>query len=482
MCSILGFFNPGRAAHWNADRILPELLFVNQLRGRDAVGAFCQKKDGHDGFVDHLKMIGPVDQFLNWKDPHDRLIKEAEHMRFVVAHTRAATIGAKESMDAAHPHVTENIILVHNGTLRKYPDKAKFSSDSQAVAHMLEEADGDFLAVEREIDGAWVFVWWDKRSETLNFVRNNQRPLNFARTADGALWFASEAKSLEWILDRNNKTIVEKFPLKERTWIKWGLDGKIKEVEVPFVHGKHRNSRTSEVTERELTPEQFGALPETKRAFATILGGKGAVRSFKDCDVECAEVPKEVAHPTSRVLALPAPSSGSGGYSRLPQDQKPNLRQIEILDRYASMKIGDEIHFWPLHYFAATRDSNNVAMAGPLIVFGGDGGVEPVAGVEIRGRLCAELDDETPVIQKILRLSQNPRGATAIITQICHDKGREKVILWTKECDPQDWFDDSMGLKFKDLENAWMAKLPHAAAPEVAAIEKKSSTAGHHSC
>lgn len=478
MCGIVGFFNPTKGSNWNADRILPELMFASQLRGRDSVGLIAKQTHHRDeDFVDHLKMIGPTDAFLNWKDPHDRVIKKAEHMSFVVAHNRSSTIGSKDDIECAHPLITENILLVHNGTLRDYPDKKKYKSDSAAIAGALEQ-NGDFREVDNEIFGPYVFVWYDKRNKSLNFVRNAGRPLSFVQAIDGVFWFASEPKMLEWVLERNNKRIEKTIELKERTWIKWTVDGKIKEIDVPFVRGKHTKRNNLKDTtaggEIELTPEEFAALPETKRAFETIIGGSSAVKSFADCDVDMAEVPKEVTRPTI-VPSHPFVHHGSVSSLRSTvRQEKPEVKSMVRVEEWSGLKVGDKAYFYPLHFNGAGKDFQKVAMDGPMLVFVDAGGVQALDGVEVRGRLAIDLDNETNIGDKVLALASKKVGYESTITAFSYDTVRRKMILWVKEASPEDWFNvDEFGLPEEEIEAAYKKNFDVASAPEVAALEKK---------
>jgi len=54
----------------------------------------------------------------------------------------------------------------------------------------------------KSLDGAFSLVWHDTRNNTLNFARNDERPLCLAY-AHGIVYWASEELMLRWLLDRN---------------------------------------------------------------------------------------------------------------------------------------------------------------------------------------------------------------------------------------------------------------------------------------
>lgn len=105
----------------------------------------------------------------------------------------------------AHPFDFDTLVGVHNGTLHNKHsllDSRDFQVDSENLYHHLEmKGLDDLLATMR---GAWSLVWWDKTDETLNFLRNNERPMWIMASTDGEvmLW-ASELPMLELMMDHS---------------------------------------------------------------------------------------------------------------------------------------------------------------------------------------------------------------------------------------------------------------------------------------
>ena len=143
----------------------------------------------------------------NYK-PIDSVIRTTAHA--LIGHNRHATRGGVNRANAHPFFVEDQIVGCHNGTLDLHgsgkfmDDVHDFGTDSEAALTAIARM-GAKEALESFI-GAWAFVWYDYESNTLNFTRNSQRPLTLAYKPDtfSELFWASERKMLEWILDRNN--------------------------------------------------------------------------------------------------------------------------------------------------------------------------------------------------------------------------------------------------------------------------------------
>ena len=483
MCGIVGLWNPKEGWVQNAPTIIRQLLFVDQLRGRDAVGVFGERKK-YEG-VDWVKMTGPADNFLEWKDANDRFLTWADEFRFLVLHNRAATIGDRDDTKAAHPHATKNIILVHNGTLRNYPDRQKYVSDSAWIAHALEE-NPDFREVEKKFFGAFVVVWWDNRNKTLNFVRNTERPLGFIEDTNGHVWFASEPKMLEWVLARNGKKIKRLFDLPERKWMRIDEKNQVEEIEVPFTTGKPhwKGGKRITVEVAKYTSETFLKTPEAKRAQETIDGGNAAVKSFEESKVEVNPI-----RPTHAVSAyqhswpgVGVQRSSSGSHQNSEHLNSPSGSETsltdnkEFLDSWSGLEKGVKIEFFPMEKSTTGVQNNRIMLAGPMMVFNQKGQVEFPHGVEVRGRLCGKIDEDLSksVIQKLDMLNEMKCAFEATITAFARDNKRKRMVIWVKEAEPCDWFDlDTWSSDLTEVEKAWRSPFVEPAAPEVAAKEAK---------
>jgi hypothetical protein len=507
MCGIFGFFNADKdTKNWNADFVMPELLFVNQLRGRDACGVFGAHRESPD-HVDWCKMAASADAFLDWAEPHKRFFKPAEEFRFMVAHNRAATMGAADNINAAHPHAVGPITLVHNGTLSYYP-RTEFESDSHYIAGLLaDNKKGDFLEVERKINGAWALVWHDARDNSLNFVRNNARPLHFLSTDDKVLWFASEPKMAEFILDRKNKKVERTWELPTRLWLKMTADGRTQEINVPFISGSGK-------PERDISFEEYLATPECQRSFDTVAYGRQHnIRSWNDVK-DNAEAFDHGRGPAARPLVQIGHNGvyGSHQYPRQPAtfssppSSQPHLvvgneprietgrgagdesKRFLRLTSWRGFEIGNSIEFYPEVWAQGTKSeqiSDFIAMTlrGPMAIWVEYGcGLDFVPGVKIHARVHQnELVGAKTWEEAYATLKRLNCVWSGSITSMNYDSQAKIINIFVKDAESQDWCNvQDIGWEPEAAEMAWKASyVPEdddfPAESEVSAQEEKKS-------
>lgn len=203
MCGIVGLISRRSNGFFSIDmEMLENLLVLDTLRGMDSTGAFCIAAGKQVMAVKHASH--PLHTFRSneWNKFRQKVINSG---RIVVGHNRKATQGAVNS-ENAHPFIENNIILVHNGTLRGHKELADKDVDSHAVCHAFSERGVD--AVLPTIDGAFAFVWWDTKKERLFAVRNDERPLSIVVTEE-AYAIASEPWMPTVLFSRSGKKVTE---------------------------------------------------------------------------------------------------------------------------------------------------------------------------------------------------------------------------------------------------------------------------------
>jgi len=183
----------------NDENILKRLLIYDTFRGLDSTGLAAVRKTGE---VSMAKVAShPIDLFDTGKF---KTALSAWNSYAFLGHNRFATTGAKNSVNA-HPFQFGHIVGAHNGTL----DKESWKRLETAIG---EETDVDSAAVFMSFEkigveetlallengrtsnaGAWAFTWVDLKDGTLNFLRNEHRPLwySYSEGHDRIFW-ASE--------------------------------------------------------------------------------------------------------------------------------------------------------------------------------------------------------------------------------------------------------------------------------------------------
>ena len=184
----------------NEEKALKTLLILDSVRGTDSTGAaFISKMEADVRVAKHL---GDPFQLFDSKRFEDTM--KGSH-RAIIGHNRFATQGAINSKNA-HPFEFDTLVGAHNGTLTnkwRLEDNTKFAVDSENLFHHIEK-NGLRNAMDIAL-GAWALVWWDKIEGTMNFLRNNQRPLFLAYTKKGdTLFWASESWMLQVAVPRHN--------------------------------------------------------------------------------------------------------------------------------------------------------------------------------------------------------------------------------------------------------------------------------------
>jgi hypothetical protein len=96
------------------------------------------------------------------------------------------------------------------------------------------------------LHGAFTLVWWDDNQQTINLVRNKERPMKYAYTLDGkALYYASEAWMLTVSAMRCGVKLGEIFDLPEY---------KLLTIDIGKGYNKYTMLLNSRVTMRTLKP------------------------------------------------------------------------------------------------------------------------------------------------------------------------------------------------------------------------------------
>ncbi len=236
-----------------------QLLVVNSLRGVDSTGVAVVNK--HTQEVKIRKSVGDVYQLL---DANKFGTVFSGVNKLCIGHNRWGTIGGITRKNA-HPFEFENVVGVHNGTLKskyKLPNHNEFDTDSEALYSHINNV-GIHKAIET-VDGAYALVWYNKEDDTLNMLRNKERPLFYAFTkGKKQLVYASEPWMIEGICWREKIELEEMRLLPEDQLHTFNLT-----IPVGSVMGE------AEVSE--CKPLPFPVLPVATTTHTTTVKG-GAV-------------------------------------------------------------------------------------------------------------------------------------------------------------------------------------------------------------
>lgn len=203
------------------DKILKTLLTLDALRGIDSTGIAAIPKVGDSRVV---KQLGNPYELFDTRGFTPALNRPN---RAIIGHNRFATQGEVVRRNA-HPFDFDSLVGVHNGTLRnkyKLLDSANFKVDSENLYWHIDQLGlNSFL---KEVDGAYALVWWDKHEETLNFLRNKERPMWCVRSEDQrTMFWASERWMIEIACAREEVKLGEFHWMMEDMHYKIGIDDK----------------------------------------------------------------------------------------------------------------------------------------------------------------------------------------------------------------------------------------------------------------
>ena len=176
-------------------------LYSTAIRGVDATGCFSVTKTGN---VRMIKSASPSADFI--RTPDYTAFEDDAYLnaRIVVGHCRAATKGNAADEKNAHPFISENIALVHNGTLHTHKHLAVTTTDSEAIAVAFSKNDPKELIPN--LHGAFALMWYDAKHKTFHASRNKDRPLWILQTPS-VDFIGSEPGLLEWLHNRTLSTV-----------------------------------------------------------------------------------------------------------------------------------------------------------------------------------------------------------------------------------------------------------------------------------
>lgn len=202
-------------------------MIVSNLRGRQGAGCIIVTNQGKT--VHNVKTPGSGLDVFRMESYQKNVINKGPQV--LVGHTRYPTKGGND-ISAVHPHnFSGQLTGVHNGTLRKVRGQFVGNESDSALFYKHVSEVGIKKALS-EAEGAYALVFVDYTTGKLNFIRNSQRPLFFAKVnwkSSKTLYWASEKAFLELVLDRKNiKYEIEELPINQLWTINVSMLGDFK--------------------------------------------------------------------------------------------------------------------------------------------------------------------------------------------------------------------------------------------------------------
>lgn len=277
MCGIVGYITGSNKLDY--EKYFKQALVTDVIRGFDSTGIIV----GTPTDVSFIKKAVNAIDFLDMK-PVEPMINRAPSGRpvFMIGHNRAATVG-KVNSNNAHPFEQGTLTGVHNGTLRRYNRLERdrdFGTDSECLYYNMSR--NPVEQVLSDIDGAYTLVWHDSADNTVNIVRNDDRPLWIGKVAEqDTVLYASESGMLRWLASRNGIKLEAVMQPQVNVQLKFHMDAKevatpeyieLKVVDnYPVVHQPSYNGGYASGGYGGVKKPQ-GVLPMPKAAAAEELG------------------------------------------------------------------------------------------------------------------------------------------------------------------------------------------------------------------
>lgn len=277
MCGLIGQASTevGKFAAARRDAFR-ECLLTSVLRGSDATGIGVVRKGQEKATPEIFKKALAAPDFLQLRR-FERYITDFQDYSAVLGHTRAATYGGKSPDHNAHPFQEGHITLTHNGHISnayQLLPHDKLTAGAEVDSHRLTIAmarDGE-LETLNKAEGAFALVWHNSQKGTLNFARNQGRPLKFCFIKDqNTMFWASERLMLRWRLEENGLEVDGTYKnLVPGAWLEFDLS----DLRKFKIHHFNQRPRTGAIVGRtDQSNQASGATSHTQTSLPKTSSG-----------------------------------------------------------------------------------------------------------------------------------------------------------------------------------------------------------------
>lgn len=190
MCCLFGML--GNMITSNEQNAMKYMSYLACFRGVDSTGVIIGTNEKKRPEVTWCKDTLTPPEFFHGSE-YESLMLKARNVVLLAGHARAATKGLV-TLENTHPFEARDIIGMHNGTIHTLATKPG-GTDSEAAMNLIA-TEGIQETVNKSKNGAYAFMWVDTEKNTVNFIRNAQRPLWFMRAPGNLVLWMSE----KWML------------------------------------------------------------------------------------------------------------------------------------------------------------------------------------------------------------------------------------------------------------------------------------------
>jgi Glutamine amidotransferase domain len=291
LCGIIGVASSeGMKNRSERQHFMKMGLDIDSWRGWESTGLALVPNASKEAPIIYKRALNGRD-FIQLRKV-EKYLDDLDKYSVAIGHNRAATTGRGNIIDHnAHPFQYGNITLVHNGHIRNTnelkgaQEGAQCLVDSAHVAYSMN-ANGEKETLE-QLEGGFVFVWWNSDNSTLNVARNTERPLHWAFAAkENTLYWASEHTALLHLMKGIDidEEIGILYPA-PWNWYQFNLKDLREFTKTPFVKSQGRRlNRNTQTGHGSVTYRQGGASEGPKPTLATTPTSLTAISDPKEIE------------------------------------------------------------------------------------------------------------------------------------------------------------------------------------------------------